>query len=259
LKLSFCAHNFGNDFENVRAGLKAIKEIGYEGTEFWQQFLSTAAVDELADFTSGIGLKVVQICAYFNWTGTDEDWKESNENAERFIEFSKTLGGPNVRVFTGKVGSEEATDEQWQRCVEGLGRACDAAAPDGIRFTLENHRNVLHDTPEAALRLIEDVGRDNLGLNFQSWPPFDMVETAGKLFPHIFHMHISNRKDGKIWHIDDGEVDWPPVLREMRKLGYEGFASVEHAVPPPVEFAKRAYEFLAPIVYGEGKVKGKGR
>jgi len=251
MKLSFCAHNFGNDFDKVKDGLKAVREIGYEGTEFWQQFLSKVAVDELADVVGEIGLKVVQICGYFNWTGTEKEWDESNENARRLVEFSTRLGGPHIRVFTGKVGSEDASDEQWKRCVEGLRLACDAAAPHDICFTLENHRNVLHDTPDSALRLIGDVGRENLGLNFQIWPPYDMVETAGKLFPHIFHMHISNRKDEKIWHIDDGELDWEPVLREMKKLGYERFASVEHTVPPAIEFAKRAYDFLAPIVYGE--------
>jgi len=256
LELSFCAHNFGNDFDNVKAGLKGIKEIGYEGTEFWQQFLLQTDVEKLADVTREIGLKVVQICGYFKWTGTDEEWEESNGNAERLIGFSKKLGGPHIRVFTGKVGSEEATQEQWMNCVEGLRRACAAAAPEGICFTLENHRNVLHDTPDSALRLIKDVGCENLGLNFQMWPPFDMVETARKVFPHVFHMHISNRKDGKIWQIDDGEVDWRPVLLEMKKLGYKRFASVEHAVQPAIDFAKRAYDYLAPIVYGENDATG---
>jgi len=101
------------------------------------------------------------------------------------------------------------------------------------------------------LRLIEEVGRPNLGLNFQMWPPFDLIEAIDMLFPHILHMHISNRKEDKISYTDDGDVDWKPVLVEMKSRGYTGFASVEHAVPPALEFARRAYDYLAPIVYGE--------
>ena len=108
--------------------LKGIREIGYEGTELWQQLLDTVDIDEAREVMEVTGLEVVQICPYFNFTGTEEDWKDSLETARRFVGYSVRLGKPFIRVFTGQVGSENATAEQWDACVRGLREACDMAA-----------------------------------------------------------------------------------------------------------------------------------
>ncbi len=248
MRLSFCAHNFGKELENVRKGLLAIAQIGYEGTEFWQPFLAEVDMAALRDAVDESGLKVAQICAYFNWTGTEQEWKESMENVRRFISYSLGLGKPFIRVFTGKVGSAEATPEQWNACVRGLREACDMAAADGIGFNLESHRNNLQDTPESALRLIADVDRPNLGINFQPWDGFDPLESLKLVFPHVRHAHVSNHKDRRAIQLSEGDTPWPALVRELKERDYKGFLSAEHAVQPVLDFARRSYDFLKGLI-----------
>lgn len=244
MKLSFCARNFGEDLPNVRKALLAIKEIGYEGTELWQQLLTAVDLDALRGVVEESGLTVVQICPYFNWTGTAQQWEESMDNVRRFIDYSLELGKPFIRVFTGGVGSDDATAEQWNACVRGLREACDMAALEGISFNLETHRNKLHDSPESTLRLIADVNRPNLGVNFQPMHGFDPLDSLKRLFPHVRHVHVGNRKDGRASELADGDTPWPALVAELKTRGYGGFLSVELAVKPIIDFARRSYEFL---------------
>ncbi len=248
MRLSFCARNFGNNLPDVRRGLLAIKEIGYEGTEFWQQFLDVVNMDALQDVVEESRLTVAQICPYFNWTGTERQWEESMETARRFVDYSLKLGKPFIRVFTGGLGSDQATAEHWKACARGLREACDMAACEGIGLNLETHRGKLHDSPESTLRLISDVHRPNLAVNFQPMHGFDPLESLKLLYPHVRHVHVGNRKEGRPSQLADGDTSWPELVAELKRRGYGGFLSVELVAEPFMDFAKRSYKFLKELM-----------
>ena len=61
-------------------------------------------------------------------------------------------------------------------------------------------------------------------------PTVEWVRTLGKL---IVKLHVKdfklneNGQDGKWANIRDGSVDWPLVRRELDKVGYNGWATIE--------------------------------
>jgi len=248
MRLSFCARDLGKNLPAVADGLAAIKAIGYEGTELWQQLLDATDPDSVREVVDRIGLKVVQICPYFNWTGNTEDWRKSVETARRFVAYSLKLRKPFIRVFTGQVGSADATTQQWDQCVRGLREACDMAAPEGIGLNLETHRGKLHDTPESTLRLIAEVDRANLGVNFQPMHGRDPLESLRMLSAYVRHVHVGNRKDGRPSQLADGDTPWPALVEQLKRQGYEGFLSVELVAPPLMDFARRSYDFLKNLI-----------
>lgn len=230
MKTSYCCNVF--KFEDLQRGLGYIAGLGYDGTEFWEKHLCELDVDQLAEQLNQIQLSVAQICPYFNFTGTQAEWDESVAVAETYIDYSRRLPGkPLIRVFTGKAGSADATPEQWQAGVKGLRKACELAAPDGIGFALETHHGSLMDTLESTTRLLDDVGMDNLGVNYQPGPKMgpwqDWVEQLGHRMVH-FHCH-NYGDDGKATFLDEGAYyDFAEFVDAVAKKGFNGYLSVEH-------------------------------
>ena len=96
------------------------QQMGYDGLEFWEQYLPGADLKWLKGIMDAHHLEIVQICPYFDFTTSSETWDQSIRDAERYIEYSIQLGGPFIRTYTGNVGSTDATAEQWEACVKGI-------------------------------------------------------------------------------------------------------------------------------------------
>ena len=229
MKTSYCCNVF--KFEDLQRGLGYIAGLGYDGTEFWEKHLSLLKVDELAAQLKQIKLQVAQVCPYFNFTGTPEQWAASIKIAETYINYSRLLGKPLIRVFTGEVGSAAATPEQYQAGVRGLRTVCEMAAPEGIGFALETHQGSLMDSLEATRRLLDDVGMDNLGVNYQPGPGMgDWRAWVEQLGHRIVHLHCHNYgPDGKMAFLDRGVwYNFAEFVDALAKKGYRGYLSVEH-------------------------------
>lgn len=229
MKTSYCCNVF--KFEDLPRGLGYIAGLGYDGTEFWEKHLCELNVDELAEQLGQMDLGVAQICPYFNFTGTQEEWDESIRIAETYIGYSLKLGKPLIRVFTGKVGSDEAEPAQWDAGVKGLRKVCEMAAPEGVGFALETHRGSLMDTLDATRRLLDDVGMDNLGVNYQPGPNMgpwrDWVDQLGH---RMVHFHCHNYDDeGQMAFLDEGTYyDFAEFVGAVAEKGFDGYLSVEH-------------------------------
>lgn len=235
MKTSYCSNVF--KLEDLARGLGYIAGLGYDGTEFWEKHLCQLNINELAGQLKQMNLAVAQVCPYFDFTAGREAWDESLRIAETYIAYSLKLGKPLIRVFTGKVGSAEATPEQWKAGVEGLRKVCEMAAPEGIGFALETHHGSLMDTLQATKRLLDDVGMDNLGVNYQPGPGMgDWHQWVDQLGHRIVHLHCHNYvpdpdKPGKhkMAFLDEGTwYSFAEFVDALAKKGYQGYLSVEH-------------------------------
>ncbi|OLZ46236.1 sugar phosphate isomerase [Amycolatopsis coloradensis] len=84
------------------------------------------------------------------------------------------LGAARIRVWAGKAGSADVDPEEREQIVAGLREAADVAGGHGLEVALEFHGGTLTDTAESTVRLLEEVGRDNLGTYWQ--PPQDLPD-----------------------------------------------------------------------------------
>lgn len=232
---SFCYCFKEGDFTD---NLKRIADYGFEAVEIWSYDLEARPIEETVKALDEAGLKCSQICPYFNFVHSMDEWQASIELGMRYIEYSRALGNPLIRVFSGPLGERavwgnDASAEQWDAAIRGLAYLCVEAEKHGVRFCLECHPGVLHDNSHHALRLIDGVKSPSLTANPQV--PLlgeDPWYSIGRLAGHIAHFHAHNWSDhleGKLTFLGSGILDWEAILTMALEDGFDGYVSIEHA------------------------------
>jgi sugar phosphate isomerase/epimerase len=253
MKASFCANAFGHTQEDIEEAIPRLAELGYDGLELWEQYLKEADLGWVKAITDEHDLEIVQICPYFDFTTSLETWDKSIRDAETFTGYAVELGCAFIRTYTGNVGSADATPEQWDACVRGLQKICEMGAPHGVSFPLETHQVIHHgpnltDTTATTLRLLNDVGMDNLSVNLQTPLIGESVfYTAEKLGEHVVHLHAHNWVGAwpNLTFLDSGDVDFSAFIRVLRSGGFDGYISIEHGSHhPPYETAEHEIRYL---------------
>jgi len=161
-------------------------------------------------------------------------------------------------------GSGCATDAQWQAAVDGFRAIGDAAAEIGVRLAFETHMHYLHDTPQAARRLVDRIGRPSVGVNldyanFVCFPghtaPGEVVKALGST---LFYVHLKNlvrlsTGDHLRVGLADGEVNNRELVRAILRSGYRGFFGLEAPRPGDREwFAQQDIAYLKALLHDMG-------
>jgi len=120
------------------------------------------------------------------------------------------------------------------RLVEGL-RACTRFDPD-VKLALEplnRYETRLANTVEEALRLIERVGADNLGVLVDTFHANIEERRIGEAFrragDRLFHVHLA---DSNRWAPGQGHLDFAEVWEALEAISYKGCLVIE-ALPQP--------------------------
>ena len=96
-------------------------------------------------------------------------------------------------------------------------------------------------------RLIEWTKRDNIGIqidwfhaNFEELNPYEAVMDA---HPLLWHMHF---RDSNSLTPGYGNIDFKAVIRALKKIGYQGYCTIESApmIPNPNIAARVGIEYL---------------
>ncbi|MDD4889163.1 MAG: sugar phosphate isomerase/epimerase [Phycisphaerae bacterium] len=243
MKSSFCINVFRND-ELVPA-IYRLAELGYQGVEIWQRQMEQNRWPILRAAVADAGLRVAQLCPYFDLVNGPEKIEASVKLAEQYVQLAAECPETPalVRVFTGPlhgpgaVASSACSQAAWAAAVAGMRRICQIGAARGVGFALETHRGTLVDTGKSIVQFITDVATPNLGANLQV--PLEgepnPAASARKVGPHVVHLHANNHKDGKGTFLADGEYDFAAFLKAVADSGpFDGFVSIEHAYHHPV-------------------------
>lgn len=247
-KLCFCSIAFRDT--PIAAIVPRLAELGYDGVEVWGPHLEGKPEPELAALRrlaedAGIALEVLS--PYFWLTNSEALRRESMERAARFVSYCQILGCRKIRTFTDcgptGVSGRQATPAQWRLATACLQQI--AALDRDIQFVVETHDQTLADTPADALRLLADVGAPNLALIFQCLDD-SLLATWSQLRAHSPHIHLQNRSaEGSYAFLEDGVLDLPAFLGQLRREGYAGSLSVEYCGPGTTwERAASALTFL---------------
>jgi sugar phosphate isomerase/epimerase len=152
--------------------------------------------------------------------------------------------------------------EALARLIDGLGPVLETARAENVAIGFEPEPGMLIGTmstfgellaalDDPLLRLTLDIGH----LHCQREVP--LADQIRKWAPRLVNVHLEDMRSGVHEHLQfgDGEIDFPPVLAALAETGYPGGVHVElsrHSHEGP-QAARRAYEFLAPLV-----LKGDG-
>ncbi|TWT87388.1 L-ribulose-5-phosphate 3-epimerase UlaE [Pseudobythopirellula maris] len=177
----------------------------------------------------------------------------------RAIDLAADLGATCVSVWSGVVHDNADREAAIGRLVPGLVDTLEHAAARGVAVAFEPEPGMLIATladyaglkerlgPDGeSLRLTIDIGH----LHCQGETPIaDLIE---RFADDLVNVHIEDMRAGAHEHLPfgEGEIDFPPVVAALQKIGYDGPLAVElsrHSHDGPRQ-ARAAYDFLAPLL-----------
>jgi sugar phosphate isomerase/epimerase len=175
----------------------------------------------------------------------------------RAIDAAKTLESDCVSLWSGilRGGADDA--EAFSRLTGGLREVLEYAAERQVAIGFEPEPGMFIDTMARFDALLEKIDAPYLQLTLDighlhclgETPIADYIERYGH---RLANVHIEDMRRGVHQHLmfGEGEIDFPPVLDALRRVGYAGGVHVElsrHSHDGP-QAARRAHEFLAPLM-----------
>lgn len=181
---------------------------------------------------------------------------------------------PLVQTYSAKAPAGMDWDKNFEDYVVAM-RACAKACEDaGVIMTVEPHPARYLANTDGALRLLEHVGSNAMGINFDPSHTFPVGDfpniSVYRLGKHIKHLHVSDN-DGVTnvhWRPGMGKIDWKAMFAALKEVGYDGVVSLELEDVPgvsrgPNSTAPGVYrnvtatdEFVAETVAGMNYLKG---
>lgn len=144
-------------------------------------------------------------------------------------DFAASLGIKMVMTHIGFV-PEDCNDPAYKSLVPVVRDIALHCQSNGQEFCFETGQ----ETPVTLCRLIEDVGMDNVGVNFDAanlivYGKANPVDAVDILAPYIRQVHIKDgcyptdtKKLGKEMQLGDGQVDHPALLKKLVAAGFHG-------------------------------------
>ena len=150
------------------------------------------------------------------------------------IDLAERLGARSIRVRPGTSDDPAIipTLVPWFRASAAY------AAEHGIFLGMENHAGSLAGLPDACVELCEKVGSPHFGILYEPCNLLhggvDYKAVFSRFAPWIVHIHVKDglREGGRFrcTHLGEGEIDYPWVIENMERLGYEGDYALEYEI-----------------------------
>ena len=214
-------------------------ELGFDGLElvfaaqnYQQNPLWTAAgVADLKAKAAAVGVEIPSVCAvYYNERGLAAPEQEVRETGvevlRQLIDRCADVGMKSILIACFAKGEiKEPTQENY--IVEAMRRCAPKAQQRGITLALETtlparrFRALLARINHPFVRIYYDLANPVIwGEN-----PAEGLEI---LADFVVQLHIKDRDaDKKVVPLGAGQVDYPAVVKTIRKIGYDGYLVLE--------------------------------
>ena len=152
-------------------------------------------------------------------------------------DFAKELGGGVIAAHIGFV-PEDQEDPIYKGIIESMREIADHCEANGQQFALETGQ----EPASILLRFIGDVGRKNIGVNFDPanmlfYGSGDPIAALEVLKDHVIGVHCKDikmpakagQKPEEVL-FGDGDVGAERFLRKLKEIGYRGPLTIEREV-----------------------------
>lgn len=149
-------------------------------------------------------------------------------------DFAKDLGVDKIAAHVGFI-PENREDPVYKSMVEAIRKIADYCKKNGQMFVFETGQ----EKAEILLNFIQDVGRDNLGVNFDPanivlYGSGDPIEALEILKDYVVSVHCKDARIpetgdlfGAQTRLGEGEVDIPRFVWKLKEIGYRGPLTIE--------------------------------
>jgi len=216
--------------------------------------------------TAQYGIEISGLGYYPNPLSPDpQEAQQAADHIRKVIRATAMLGLRQMNTFVGRDWTR-SVDDNWPRFLEVWQPIVGFAEDQGVRIGIENCPMLftadewpggknLAISPAIWERMFNDIGSDNLGLNYDPshmiWQQLDYLQPIRDFADRIFHVHAKDvlldhrrlNQVGILAHPLDyhtpklpglGDVDWGQFFSVLGDIGYAG--------PVCVEVEDRAYE-----------------
>ena len=271
MRLSFSTFAYIN--YPLEEAIIRIAECGYDAVEIWggrpHAYPHDLTRKEIAGIKALLREKHLSLSAFIpaqfryptNLCISNERIRLSSvQYIKDSMDTAYSLGAEIVVVCPGHSLYGQSQRSAWSFLRESLRELAAYAEDKGIVLALEAAHRYETDlvlTSHDALRMIEDVGKDNLkvllDVGHVNVVGEGLAESVENLKGHLVHVHVDDNHGDMDSHFipGDGTVNFTRFLSALRKSGYKGCLTVElgfqytlHPDEAALESRKRLDKFL---------------
>lgn len=277
MKLGCMLYSLGRSIRastiTIPDALRLIRECGALGVDLMEGLTGTYSSDELKRMVADAGLVVSSHIGGRNLTQDDSlVRREGVEAIKRLVDESCALGTDLLLVTTGTCAEGQDRRKARRNVASALSEVLPYAREAGITLTIEDFGSPLapYQTSEEVLETCELAGPD-LMVTYDSGNMImgdeDPVHFLRAVAPRVRHAHAKDwvlvsheearlhSRSGKGYigaATGEGVLDYPAIIAELRRIGYEGFVSFEYEGPDdPVEMTRRGMAYLKRLMETE--------
>jgi len=172
-------------------------------------------------------------------------------------DFAAHVGAPSITTHAGFI-PETPSNPLYPPFLAALRDVVTHCGTLGLDFCFETGQ----ETPVTLLRVIEDLGTDNLGINldpanllmYGKANPVDALDVFGS---YIVGVHAKDgdyptngRELGPEKRLGEGRVNFPTLVPKLKGLGYTGALTIEREITGPQQIAdiQHAIDLLTPLL-----------
>lgn len=252
-------------------------EIGFEGIELrcraphMEYDTPLNQVAELRRMADDYHLPIISAYASFFGRYAQEDDAACEKavcKCTALLDRLQVLGTDRLTVGCGGPSAFLAAESDYARAAKWLARLADQASARNAYIMLELHNASLIENDKSAVKLLNMIGRDNVGVVHDAGNLYISDDDAGlaciqNLGRRLMHVHIKDvrrvlqpnvpdllidetrygREYFQLTRLNAGLTDHIKVLRALRQTGYSGALSCECNINTPDAFERAQYEY----------------
>lgn len=243
---------------DIKKCFKLAKDAGFDGVEVALDEngpVSLASTKEemleLKAYAESLGLELYSVASglywSYNYTSEVEANREKAKNITRKqLEIASWLGCDTILVVPGAVnvvfepGSEIVEyDVAYERALVALKELAPYAEELKVSIGVENVWNKFLLSPVEMADFIDKVGSDYVGSYFDVGNvlyigyPEHWIKALGNRIKKVHFKDYRREAGGLCGFVDllSGDVNWPAVMAQFEKVGYDGWVTAE-MLPP---------------------------
>lgn len=215
----------------AEAGYQAVELVFREGKDLHPD-MSDGELAAVARRCAAAGVEIGSVIANYPDRGSLLSRQAAERQAccrslARSLEVAGVLGAGAVLLHPGQLTVEGTYEEAWDALRDALAEMAVRAAASRVVIGLENVWNKFLLSPREASQFVDAVGSPWVGLyldtaNMMAYGfPEHWIRSLGKRLARV-HLKDFARRDHRFVNLLEGDTDWPAVMAELRRAGYQG-------------------------------------
>lgn len=250
--------------------------LGVDGIEFYAGFIEMqdrTNWHNVRQQVDQLGLRVPMMCCSPDFTHPDRQFREDQIAKQRYwIDMTSVMGGQFCRVLSGQRRPELSIEDGVKLAAECILECLPYAEERGITLIIENHyKDDFWEYPEFAQKmdvfcsLVNAVQHPHFGVNYDPSNAYiagdDPIELLKRVSHRVVTMHASDRyliegtledlrreesgSAGYVKRLRHGEIgkglnDYDAIFTELKRVGFDGWISIEDGVEGIEQLARSA-------------------